>query len=73
MRQRPGSGAPLTLLAQAFHFQSILSNWDWLEEYLGRVLVPVDSEIAELLLAEVYLASGKYDLAVPAFEKLVSQ
>ncbi|MCJ2163272.1 MULTISPECIES: glycosyltransferase family A protein [unclassified Pseudodesulfovibrio] len=63
--------ALVPMVGQAYQFQGVLSNWDWLEEYLKKIVAPLDPEIAQLLMGDVYLAGGRYASAVSVLEELV--
>ncbi|WP_272700724.1 glycosyltransferase family A protein [Desulfovibrio sp. Fe33] len=66
-------GPVLPVIRQAMHFQGILSNFAWLERFLERTLLPVDPELGELLLADVWLSGGMYGQAVGTLGKMVAR
>lgn len=65
-------GAGLPLVAQAVQLQGLLSQWDWLVDFLERHVVPADPEVGRLLLADTCLAGGRYGRAVAELERAVA-
>lgn len=68
--ENAGRKALLPMVRQAWQYQGLLSRWESLETYLRRVVVPADPELANLLLADVYLAAGQYGRAAAGLEKM---
>lgn len=66
-------GASLSLAAQAVQLQGVLSQWDWLCDFLERHVLPADQEVGRLLLADASLAGGRYAQAVAELERAVAR
>ncbi|BDQ35842.1 glycosyl transferase family 2 [Pseudodesulfovibrio nedwellii] len=66
-------GMVLPVVRQAMLYQGLLSKWGWLEGFIQRVLVSVEPDLAQLLLAESLLAHGKCKGAVRAYEPLLEK
>jgi hypothetical protein len=66
-------GPLLPVVRQAAHFQGILSNFDWLERFLETACAPVEPELAELLLAGVWLAGGRFERAAAAYGRIAAR
>ena len=65
-------GVSLPLVGQAVQLQGLLSEWDWLIDFLERHVAPADPELARLLLGDAYLAGGRFEQAVKTLEETVS-
>lgn len=63
-------GNTMAAAGQAWLYQRTLSQWDWLEDFIGSRMGTECHAIRELLMAEVFLANGKYGQAVDAYERL---
>lgn len=61
----------LPTVRQAMLCQGLLSNWNWQESFVRRTLHEHDPEIASFLLADIFLAAGKFEQAVEAYGALV--
>ena len=66
-------GKPLVMAKHAFMYLGVLSEWDWLDGFVARHLSSDEPDIARLLHAEIFLAQGAMDRAIPLLESLHAQ